>query len=251
MGPPPAGMRRHYATCKECWREYDSAEDRKLLPRLNGSQVASQFAAPRFLSELGAARRCPPHRPDLRPNADRVCALRDCFTDSKTPVWCPEDVCCSIEALPYQEESLSDGATIIAIACGLTASVIGILGFMFVCRMRSRRRNHPKQEALSEQLADEVMEENTENIAPNSPLLKELSCPVCLDDFNNTSIAVVRPNVCSHFYHKDCLRNWVRHNRTCPMCKKDLVSETKDSVETVERISEPSAIEWNDRIMAV
>lgn len=61
-------------------------------------------------------------------------------------------------------------------------------------------------------------------------------CTICLEDFSpNTE---VRQLNCQHMYHHDCLMGWMKHNKTCPLCLRDLTeSPEKSAVASVPRRS--------------
>jgi len=46
-------------------------------------------------------------------------------------------------------------------------------------------------------------------------------CAVCIEPFKATDIARLLP--CRHEFHKDCVDPWLLANRTCPMCKMDIL----------------------------
>ncbi|KAG8951387.1 hypothetical protein FRC04_006158 [Tulasnella sp. 424] len=50
---------------------------------------------------------------------------------------------------------------------------------------------------------------------------KEERCPICLDDYEETSEVMGVPE-CNHFFHKGCLTQWLERNRTCPYCRKNI-----------------------------
>lgn len=49
----------------------------------------------------------------------------------------------------------------------------------------------------------------------NDDLLIE--CAICLEHYDEEDDIVVLP--CHHYYHKDCLEEWIAHNGSCPMCR--------------------------------
>jgi len=56
-------------------------------------------------------------------------------------------------------------------------------------------------------------------------------CPICYDAFEaelGENGPIVKTS-CGHVYHKQCLGNWLNSQRTCPVCRKDLVSGDVES----------------------
>ena len=49
----------------------------------------------------------------------------------------------------------------------------------------------------------------------NDDLLIE--CAICLENYEEEDDIVVLP--CHHYYHKNCLEEWIAHNGSCPMCR--------------------------------
>ncbi|RIA98566.1 hypothetical protein C1645_749705 [Glomus cerebriforme] len=72
----------------------------------------------------------------------------------------------------------------------------------------------------------------TEEIIENLPKTKiskkqvveeQLGCPVCKDEFQIDEEAVYLP--CTHTFHYDCIKPWLKMNGTCPVCRYSLVSQ--------------------------
>ncbi len=42
-------------------------------------------------------------------------------------------------------------------------------------------------------------------------------CIVCLTKYENKENAIILP--CTHFFHKDCIKDWFKRQNTCPICK--------------------------------
>ena len=54
-----------------------------------------------------------------------------------------------------------------------------------------------------------------------------ISCVVCL---NQSVHKPVRRLACGHEFHASCLRKWMSHDPSCPLCRDDLTAEyTKDT----------------------
>lgn len=47
-----------------------------------------------------------------------------------------------------------------------------------------------------------------------------LQCPTCLEDFSKESD--IKKTVCGHYFDRECLEQWLKLNRTCPLCRADL-----------------------------
>lgn len=47
------------------------------------------------------------------------------------------------------------------------------------------------------------------------------NCSVCQEDFNVGEQVNQLP--CYHFFHKECIHPWLEKNRTCPLCRKEVV----------------------------
>ena len=43
-------------------------------------------------------------------------------------------------------------------------------------------------------------------------------CSICLDEKNES---VVKLN-CGHLYHKDCVKDWLRRELSCPVCRSNI-----------------------------
>jgi hypothetical protein len=46
------------------------------------------------------------------------------------------------------------------------------------------------------------------------------TCPICFCEYN-PGAALIKLD-CGHFFHKECIRKWLKRDATCPMCKTGL-----------------------------
>ena len=76
-------------------------------------------------------------------------------------------------------------------------------------RQKYRRRNEDVELALTD----------VPGAMPARPLVFDMgSCPICIDDFDETQDVVVLP--CGHIIHPKCIEPWFdAGNDTCPLCK--------------------------------
>ncbi|KDQ10739.1 hypothetical protein BOTBODRAFT_115481, partial [Botryobasidium botryosum FD-172 SS1] len=58
----------------------------------------------------------------------------------------------------------------------------------------------------------------------------EIRCPICLDDYKPLD-TVLRIDPCTHFFHQDCLKQWLGTAATCPVCRGRVQGPKGDSNE--------------------
>ena len=49
------------------------------------------------------------------------------------------------------------------------------------------------------------------------------NCVICLEEFKNKDKAIILP--CIHLFHKNCIKNWLKKQNSCPICKFKLTGE--------------------------
>ncbi|KAJ1982351.1 hypothetical protein H4R35_000304 [Dimargaris xerosporica] len=80
--------------------------------------------------------------------------------------------------------------------------------------MEQQPSNHPLP-------ASEASINNLQQSAVTAADLEETKeCSICRDDFNVGENVVRLP--CKHFFHDPCIKQWLRTNGTCPICRKRL-----------------------------
>jgi hypothetical protein len=67
--------------------------------------------------------------------------------------------------------------------------------------------------------------------------LEQVSCPICQDDFiiNETKITKL---VCGHIYCTECIKPWLEINKTCPVCREEQPTTSKEDVFTDQELNE-------------
>ena len=48
-------------------------------------------------------------------------------------------------------------------------------------------------------------------------------CIICLEDFKNNDDTIILP--CIHIFHEECIKNWMKKNDSCPICKFHINTE--------------------------
>ena len=121
-------------------------------------------------------------------------------------------------------------------------SNLSILLFIFICLVGrlwysilcNNCNNNENQRNINENLLqNESNSENNQNHQNNQNQtiekieltftnnLNNKNCSICLDEFNENEILFQL--ICNHYYHKKCINDWLRKNRSCPLCRTDLV----------------------------
>jgi hypothetical protein len=95
----------------------------------------------------------------------------------------------------------------------------GTRGNMFVATARTYRI-HPLTQLSQENngLTDEQINANTHVEQRN-----EGDCAICCDDYSGNDLRVI--NRCNHAFHIECIDPWFRGNRTCPMCRANVIDD--------------------------
>ena len=63
---------------------------------------------------------------------------------------------------------------------------------------------------------------NSNNGNQNSGSGEEMSCPICLLEFD-VGDTVMLLNPCMHRFHEECCKKWLRENKKCPICREQVV----------------------------
>lgn len=51
-----------------------------------------------------------------------------------------------------------------------------------------------------------------------SSQLLNVECSICKEKITKNAVAINNPD-CDHAHHKDCLEQWFKHDKSCPICK--------------------------------
>ncbi|KAI8604164.1 hypothetical protein EDD21DRAFT_366986 [Dissophora ornata] len=65
-------------------------------------------------------------------------------------------------------------------------------------------------------------------------------CAICLCDYEDEE--ELRKMRCNHYFHKDCVDEWLRLNRNCPLCKRDIdeQAERRDPAAAESSVAAPA-----------
>ena len=75
-----------------------------------------------------------------------------------------------------------------------------------------------------------MIEENPAHTTVHAMVIDhQTSCSICLAEFIAGSTQVVKLPTCSHCFHEDCIRKWLKGHTSCPTCRAELPSAEQDS----------------------
>ncbi|KAH8556265.1 hypothetical protein BGW37DRAFT_471736 [Umbelopsis sp. PMI_123] len=61
-------------------------------------------------------------------------------------------------------------------------------------------------------------------------------CSVCKEEFSVSEDVLILP--CEHFFHRDCIKQWLLVNGTCPICRYSLTVDTESTSQSNEQNTE-------------
>jgi len=82
--------------------------------------------------------------------------------------------------------------------------------------------------------------ENTE-LSVHRTTDEETMCAICRADIQENAI-IRKINGCGHFFHHNCLDNWLKNNHTCPVCRQSLRTNTTTPPSSTTRSAEGSIL---------
>ncbi|CAI2377290.1 unnamed protein product [Moneuplotes crassus] len=106
------------------------------------------------------------------------------------------------------------------ISCGiLVLMCIPVVAFILI----REYQNRPEPEQTWEDFEENVFN-NLEHKTLDSEIQKDYeSCCICLVDFEKEDRIIVLKCSESHHFHRECIREWMLRQRTCPLCKQAVV----------------------------
>ena len=85
-------------------------------------------------------------------------------------------------------------------------------------------RNVPQNHGFTDQEIENLPQfayEKIENLGEAKKNEDEEQCSICLMEFQNGEI--IRTLPCIHNFHKDCINQWLKRQKYCPLCKGEIV----------------------------
>ncbi|KAG0045867.1 hypothetical protein BGZ83_008913 [Gryganskiella cystojenkinii] len=92
------------------------------------------------------------------------------------------------------------------------------------------QHSSPKQKQQQRRQQQQPQQiENDQTQAGNHNNRISTACPICLCDYED--LEELRHLPCDHFFHKECVDEWLKLKRTCPLCKRDITVHNSDQNE--------------------
>lgn len=92
---------------------------------------------------------------------------------------------------------------------------IGLLFYFIENRLLDIQRRWGEEGPATDEVIDRILA----GAPPEA--LPDYECSICLRE-DLCLLSEWRVLLCGHRFHKDCLREWLRHKRRCPLCRQDL-----------------------------
>ena len=85
--------------------------------------------------------------------------------------------------------------------------------------------NNNRRKATDKELLNNLPETQIEDVSKLDA--EKRNCTICLEDFKNKDKALILP--CIHLFHKNCIKNWLKKQNNCPICKFKLTRSNINS----------------------
>ena len=76
--------------------------------------------------------------------------------------------------------------------------------------------DHPTDQTILDELPENIIDDVSKLDA------EKKSCLICLEDFKIRDKTTILP--CIHFFHTNCIKNWLKSQNSCPICKFKLIN---------------------------
>ena len=106
---------------------------------------------------------------------------------------------------------------------GLTIC-FGCFGCLMYCFMSSLTNEYPGDESRNRtivHLVDDISDlQLFSNVLKMNQLYQQTTCVICFENFNNND--QIRILNCNHYFHDQCINEWLTKNPNCPVCRNDV-----------------------------
>ena len=108
---------------------------------------------------------------------------------------------------------------IIILGILIVIPLILFISSILKCLMRILcfRPNSKKSKLECDKYIKKYNETNSKNL-----ICEYQECSICLSDVfvYDSNILIIN---CGHMFHKDCIKEWINTNKSCPICREDVI----------------------------
>ena len=112
---------------------------------------------------------------------------------------------------------------------------VGVFDMMYDLTSSINTRDDDLERVLRESFQNQTSSIERTNIYINFPSQKyntvdcnkyDKTCSICLCDYEKDNM--VSTTICHHLFHTDCITEWSRYKKDCPVCRTELNNEKKE-----------------------
>lgn len=105
----------------------------------------------------------------------------------------------------------------------LKAGCVIIITILFICiYIRAvRQANRPNWVPIPKNLMTDLLRRKFD---PTSAAA-DSQCIICMVEYEADDEIIPLPCNENHYFHADCIENWLKQNNTCPLCKQEITQE--------------------------
>jgi hypothetical protein len=138
-----------------------------------------------------------------------------------------------VKARQMPEEITESGVLPIILLYNYVVSAVGgilyCIGLYFCCRIRSHgllllselRQSNFELSSVYQPLETEHLEQ-LESCIVGREEAQGATCTICYENFESGGGRPLKLPLCSHIYHEDCIKDWLKMRPTCPYCRSDV-----------------------------
>lgn len=108
----------------------------------------------------------------------------------------------------------------------MIVSIVICFIISFILRRGSLRIPYRQVQTYERLVENQVPQRNLKIIdrwITKYPSTEKEMCTVCIEEFEFKQKLVKLPN-CGHFFHKKCIKSWMKVKTICPLCKSDYLA---------------------------
>ena len=96
--------------------------------------------------------------------------------------------------------------------------------FSFFFRSRESNGNQQEEEEEERSMSQEHVDRLTIHVCDGQDNQRDLSCSICLDEYEEGCKCITLPCQGQHVFHAQCIRTWLlESSRECPLCKSNIL----------------------------